>query len=549
MAKKMTFFLHFLFILKIPTVMGEMRKTIKVVKRAFPFDWDNGITKVFDSTDEKEVTLCLRFRTFSYNEGVGWPFVIGSQCEYTGEDCPDKFGWNYSFGWKTGLEDKIGDKIGQSGGTMLFFSHDNQTKREQNFQVAEKTQWHNHLYEDWLYPFDWQSACLTWSVVKNFEMVYVNGKFVQGYEWSLQLKKGWGDGPKLLILAMNWKGEITDLNIYASAFDEEEMKRWTTSCDTPTPGDILDWHPETYNITDTNQTAAIVSEIDAKDLCSGEDKVVLEIFDDQQLKSPGMSEDHCARLNGRLNLIPTTDEEALPFANAFEDYALKANLTDIRKTFWVGGQAYINGTEMVDSKEGYQVYPKGGLWVIKDPVTGDIIGKPPVWSPTGHSFSKITQECVACGVTYRGESLAPGEQFCKRRAECINEFHCFSQKCDAKVFLWGLMCKFNQKVKLLLKGLCKEHKVDTEYFLLGYEVLDPGGGHRRKYGGSMGWLLSHDKARDVWMLEHYHYPHLTLTMEDKDSLPVGLHSWKVENNTCNLGQTNRLCLTFQQGFF
>ena len=111
------------------------------------------------------------------------------------------------------------------------------------------------------------------------------------------------------------------------------------------------------------------------------------------------------------------------------------------------------------------------------------------------------------------------------------------------------MCKFNQKVKLRLKGLCKEHKVDTEYFLLGYEVLDPGGGHRRKYGGSMGWLLSHDKARDVWMLEHYHYPHLTLKMEDKDFLPVGLHSWKVENNTCNLGQTNRLCLTFQEGFF
>ena len=262
------------------------------------------------------------------------------------------------------------------------------------------------------------------------------------------------------------------------------------------------------------------------------------MFDDEELKSPAMSENHCARLNGRLNLIPNSDEEALPFAKEFEDYAVKANLTSFM--FWVGGQAYINGTEMLDSKEGYQVYPKSGLWVIKDPVTGDIIGKPPVMTPTGHTFAKLTQECIACGATYNKETLiSSDETFCKRRGDCIYSFGCFSQKCDSAVYNWGLMCKFHQKLKLRLKGLCKGHKVDTEYFLLGYEVLEQGGGHRRKYGGSMGWLLAHDKEHDMWFLHHDHYPHLTLTMEDKDSLPVGLHSWKVKNNTCNLGQTNR----------
>ena len=89
-----------------------------------------------------------------------------------------------------------------------------------------------------------------------------------------------------------------------------------------------------------------------------------------------------------------------------------------------------------------------------------------------------------------------------------------------------------------VKGLCKETKVDTEYLLLGYEVLGTGR-VKRKYGGSTGWLLAHDKERDLWQLRHHHYPFLTISMEDKDSLPVGIHQWVVANDTCNLGQTTR----------
>ena len=103
----------------------------------------------------------------------------------------------------------------------------------------------------------------------------------------------------------------------------------------------------------------------------------------------------------------------------------------------------------------------------------------------------------------------------------------------------ALMCKFQQKVRLRLKGLCKETKVDTDYLLLGYEVLEKGGQHRRKYGGSTGWMLSHEKVQDVWKLQHHHYPHLALTMEDKVILPVGLHSWEAANDTCSRGQTVR----------
>ena len=39
-------------------------------------------------------------------------------------------------------------------------------------------------------------------------------------------------------------------------------------------------------------------------------------------------------------------------------------------------------------------------------------------------------------------------------------------------------------------------------------------------------------------MNHTHYPELTLTMLDTDALPVGRHTWKMENNACNQGETS-----------
>ena len=128
-------------ILKIPRALCEKRKTIKIEKRGFPHGWDIGVRKYFDPGDQKEVTICMRFRTFSYNEGMGWPFHMTNHCtdpdDMWQEACYDKFGWNFAIGWKTGLE----DDNRQAGQTFLWFSHDNQTAREVDFQGAEITRW------------------------------------------------------------------------------------------------------------------------------------------------------------------------------------------------------------------------------------------------------------------------------------------------------------------------------------------------------------------------------------------------------------------------
>ena len=64
----------------------------------------------------------------------------------------------------------------------------------------------------------------------------------------------------------------------------------------------------------------------------------------------------------------------------------------------------------------------------------------------------------------------------------------------------------------------------------------------RKYVGPKGWTIAYNTTDNQWVMSHYYYTDLTLTMLDPDVLPVGRHSWRVENNVCNQGQTNTMVL-------
>ena len=117
------------------------------------------------------------------------------------------------------------------------------------------------------------------------------------------------------------------------------------SCDIPPPGGILSWAPEIYNITNNNNTKAVIGEVASDDLCQNSKKNVLEIFDDGTGKSPAMSEDTCARLNGRLDLVPTTENEAYETLEEYKEYTMKRNITTWFPT-WLSGRADMNRTEI-----------------------------------------------------------------------------------------------------------------------------------------------------------------------------------------------------------
>ena len=102
----------------LPTSWCDMRKTIKTEKIQFPrghAPWP--AVQVFEPGDQKEVAViivivivivividkvavCLRFRTFAYNEGFGCPFALWTNCP--GEELctsasrafPDVFSWH-----------------------------------------------------------------------------------------------------------------------------------------------------------------------------------------------------------------------------------------------------------------------------------------------------------------------------------------------------------------------------------------------------------------------------------------------------------------------
>ena len=439
-----------LLLLYLPINLCKMRKTIKTVKYPFPVAWTPVAHTTIDVGDQEEATACWKYRTFSYNQGFGNTFYLSTQPHLTKDQSEDHFVWGHAIGWKTGME--ADNK--QAGVAELFISHNNQTRKEEALQHAEKTRYHMNLYEEWQDLFEWQSICYAISIARKSELMYVNGKFIMGYEWPKDFNKGWGDFPLNLQMGTNWRGEVTDLNIYDSAFDEEELIARTTSCQEPEKGGIFAWSPEKYNLTNNDDIETILSEVPASDLClQDKDQDVLELFDSRVPKSPLQSEQICARLNGQLNLVPVTEEDGFAMLNEIIEYVTKVNISG-EIGIYVAGRAFVNATDMMDIKEGYQTYPKGGRWTIKDPYTDTIIGVPFITTPTGATYARVMQECLACIAGYKPETLASFEgKLCKGVGDCAHNFVCASQICDRGDMPWGLMCRFKQKLRLRLKGL------------------------------------------------------------------------------------------------
>ena len=443
--------LLFLLVFNHPCYWCQIRRTIKNLKYPFPSSWAPFAEYKLEVGDRKEATACWKYRTFSYYvPGTGSSFYLTTK-GYTKDQFGDHFQWGFSIGWKTGFE--ADNK--QAGIAELFISHDNQTKTEEDLQNAKKTRYHLNLYEDWQNLFEWQSVCYAISIPRRTELIYLNGKFIMGYEWEKEFRKGWGNSPLYLQIGTNWKGEVTDLNIYDSAFDDKELIARTNSCEEPAEGEIFAWNPEKFNLTNDKDTETILSEVSASELCSSEekDKNILEVFDNGKPKSALQSEQICARLNGKLNLVPVTEEEGFATLNEIIDYVTKVNITG--KGIWLAGRAFPNATEMIDSKLGYQTYPKDGRWTFRDPYNNKIIGVPFITVPSGMTYPRVMRECASCEATYDPKTFQSfGEKLCRGAADCVHKFKCASQLCDRAGMPWGPMCRFEHKVRLRLKGLC-----------------------------------------------------------------------------------------------
>ena len=84
----------------------HMRKTIKVEKLPFPSAGNYAANLSLNVGDQKEVTLCFKFRTFAYNEGSSSIFRINTECPLPEEQrCNDTFKWDIQIKWKSGRDE------------------------------------------------------------------------------------------------------------------------------------------------------------------------------------------------------------------------------------------------------------------------------------------------------------------------------------------------------------------------------------------------------------------------------------------------------------
>ena len=77
---------------------------------------------------------------------------------------------------------------------------------------------------------------------------------------------------ELVKIAQNMRGMFTDLQIFSSYYDDDEMVSWTTSCNSDS-GDIIDWNKNKIFIQDNDdEPRANLIAVDKKDVCPGDSK-------------------------------------------------------------------------------------------------------------------------------------------------------------------------------------------------------------------------------------------------------------------------------------
>ena len=139
--------------------------------------------------------------------------------------------------------------------------------------------------------------------------------------------------------------------------------------------------------------------------------------------------------------------------------------------------------------------------------------------------------------------------------EDLNDFwwwykipYCMPTICAANMPC-SVICQFEEEPTFNLRGLCKDALMDTQYKLAEIEPFDLSknilyhdvsldGKHVRSFVGPKGWVITYNTTDDKWVMTHYYYTDLSLTMMTKSFLPFGRHKWRIENNVCNEGRTS-----------
>ena len=431
----------------------------------------------------------------------------------------------------------------------------------------------------------WYNFCTAYSSLKHRLHKYQDGMKVFGFTYPDKVENPFPSTLfETLEIGGNMRGLINDLNIYSSFFDEEAMIDWTTGCD-HMKGDIFKWDAKNVEIKIDQDNKKIVSfvKMDKSEVCpdpnlkrvkqkpsksagNNEKKrfkpkpqekdtfigSVLEYMEDQRDKSANDAKEMCLRLNGELITVPQNQEEEKMMNEMMLNFMMKKtsnNMTYIDENqkqlnLWVAGETILSKEEKTfDNIEREQIFPERGEMVLYHPYTGAKLNpQKPMLMPYQATDLRVRQNCINC-------QSGMNKPFPDSMWMWQKTAWCFYVSCS-QLRLDSAVCRFRKAPSFSIRGLCKDALMDTQYKLaepkpMGIDIARPGhdwGGETRSYVGPKGWVIAKNNTDKKWRITHYHYTAITVTMLDKDILPLGRHKWRMENNVCNEGVTSSVVL-------
>ena len=530
-----------------------------------PFPYYSDFAAVINATHTQKIsefTVCYRFLLTSYNSF--WATTISAPNDGS------RYGYLETIGFDTGYENEgyqaimyilyrnvTGGGIGNRGHPVVHH-----TNLPRNVQTSK-----------------WVNSCTSYSSLLQKLHLYHDGLKAFSYHYKDKQDNALPANMfEITKIGANLRGMITDLNIYSTHFEEENMVAWTTKCQHQ-PGDIFSWDVNKLILTpkqETELTVALVK-MNKKDVCPDPSVAtvmqepsklggsreatrykpkhdgsssfvgkVLELISDPYSSSPLQLKDRCLRLAGAILTVPQNEIEEQLMDKTIWDYLVKKssnNITLLEKIsakIQVGGETssviekgFQNVQASINSREG--LYPDGGYYEFYHPVTDERIKPSKLLVPSHNTFTKLVQICISC-VTGDGIYREPTKP-CFKLWGCGSGASCFQKSCVSQAVGDGMICVFNKDPSFNLRGLCSEAVMDTQYKFAEH-APPTSGDNTRRYVGPKGWMISRNAVNKAWQMNHTHYPELTLTMMDTDALPVGRHTWKIENNACNQGETS-----------
>ena len=189
--------------------------------------------------DIAEFTVCYRFQIESYNVG-GMSFVFAAGKDGGTAD------WNVldRMNWKNSGEVKGAE--GYQGGMLSL-----QSRGVPGGGIGRLTLPAAHTY---MFPRDieiskWNNICWSYSSILHHLHMFKDGLKVLGFNFGDEIENPLPSNYfETTLLGWNMRGLITDLHIYASYFNEEELTSWTTGCES-IKGEIFSWDLKKLNLT------------------------------------------------------------------------------------------------------------------------------------------------------------------------------------------------------------------------------------------------------------------------------------------------------------